>query len=126
MVDNTFMTPYFQQPLSFGADVVVHSATKIPQWPQGYHRRDYCGFFRVHKKRQSHMAKNIGGALSPFNAWPHHPGDEDPIHKGWTGIIQMLWKLPDSLKGHERIARVFLSRTCQLPQKVLAGKTDER
>ncbi|MDL5503355.1 MAG: PLP-dependent transferase, partial [Candidatus Methanoperedens sp.] len=27
-VDNTFMTPYFQQPLSLGADVVVHSATK--------------------------------------------------------------------------------------------------
>ena len=28
IVDNTFYTPYFQQPLSFGADIVLHSATK--------------------------------------------------------------------------------------------------
>ncbi len=68
MVDNTFMTPYFQKPLLLGADVVVHSATK---YLNGHGdtlggiivgSSDYIKFAR-------HTAKNIGGSITPFSAW---------------------------------------------------------
>lgn len=68
MVDNTFMTPYFQQPLRHGADVVVHSATK---YLNGH--GDTIGGIAVGTSSfiatMRHTAKNIGAALSPFNAW---------------------------------------------------------
>ncbi|HEY9207241.1 MAG TPA: PLP-dependent aspartate aminotransferase family protein [Candidatus Methanoperedens sp.] len=67
-VDNTFMTPYFQQPLKHGADVVIHSATK---YLNGH--GDTLGGIVVGPsefiKRVRHTVKNIGGAISPFNSW---------------------------------------------------------
>ena len=35
-VDNTFMSPYFQRPIEFGADIVMHSTTKVPEWSFGW------------------------------------------------------------------------------------------
>jgi methionine-gamma-lyase len=68
MVDNTYMTPYYQQPLTLGADVVVHSATK---YLNGH--GDTLGGVIVGSsdfiKPARHTAKNIGGAISPFSAW---------------------------------------------------------
>ncbi len=67
-MDNTFMTPYFQRPLKHGADVVIHSATK---YLNGH--GDTLGGIVVGPsefiKRVRHTAKNIGGAISPFNSW---------------------------------------------------------
>jgi len=70
VVDNTFATPYFQQPLDLGVDVVVHSATKY-----------ICGHGDViagvaiskdtdyiQSLKFDYMAE-FGGVLSPFNAW---------------------------------------------------------
>ncbi|HLB69927.1 MAG: PLP-dependent aspartate aminotransferase family protein [Candidatus Methanoperedens sp.] len=68
MVDNTFMTPYFQQPLMLGADVVLHSATK---YLNGH--GDTVGGIMIGPsgfiKRTRHTSKNLGGAISPFNSW---------------------------------------------------------
>jgi methionine-gamma-lyase len=68
MVDSTFMTPYFQKPLLLGADVVVHSATK---YLNGH--GDTLGGIIVgssdYIKSARHMAKNIGGSITPFSAW---------------------------------------------------------
>lgn len=68
VVDNTFLTPYFQRPLELGADVVVYSATK---YLNGH--GDALGGIIVGERgtiqRAKHMAKNTGGILSPFNAW---------------------------------------------------------
>lgn len=67
-VDNTYMTPYFQQPLIHGADVVLHSATK---YLNGH--GDTLGGLIVGTaefiKTVRHTAKNMGGAISPFCAW---------------------------------------------------------
>ncbi|NLV88447.1 MAG: PLP-dependent transferase [Tissierellia bacterium] len=70
VVDNTFATPYFQNPLLLGADVVVHSATKY-----------ICGHGDVvggvaiakdedyiHYLKFAYMCE-FGGVMSPFNAW---------------------------------------------------------
>jgi O-succinylhomoserine sulfhydrylase len=67
-VDNCFATSLIQTPLDFGADLIVHSATK---WIDGQGR--VLGGIVVGKKELIHelylFARNTGPAMSPFNAW---------------------------------------------------------
>jgi O-succinylhomoserine sulfhydrylase len=67
-VDNCFATPVSQRPIDFGADLVVHSATK---WMDGQGR--VLGGIVVGKKELIHdiylFCRCTGPALSPFNAW---------------------------------------------------------
>jgi O-succinylhomoserine sulfhydrylase len=68
IVDNCFATPYLQQPIRYGADLVIHSATKLID---GQGR--VLGGVTVGKKeliRELYLfARNTGSSLSPFNAW---------------------------------------------------------
>lgn len=68
IVDNCFATPYLQQPIRYGADIVVHSATKLID---GQGR--VLGGVAVGKEdliREIYLfARNTGPAMSPFNAW---------------------------------------------------------
>jgi O-succinylhomoserine sulfhydrylase len=67
-VDNCFATPVNQRPIDFGADLVVHSATK---WIDGQGR--VLGGIVLGKKELIHdiylFCRSTGPALSPFNAW---------------------------------------------------------
>jgi O-succinylhomoserine sulfhydrylase len=68
IVDNCFATPYVQQPIKFGADLVIHSATKLIDG-QG---RVLGGITVGNKElmREIYLfARNTGPAMSPFNAW---------------------------------------------------------
>ncbi len=69
VVDNTFMTPIFQQPLSLGADIVVHSTTKYLNG----HSDSLGGAVIVnkaaHAERMAFVQKSVGAVLSPFEAW---------------------------------------------------------
>jgi O-succinylhomoserine sulfhydrylase len=68
IVDNCFATPYIQQPIKFGADLVIHSATKLID---GQGR--VLGGITVGNKdlmREIYLfSRNTGPAMSPFNAW---------------------------------------------------------
>jgi len=68
IVDNTFATPYLQNPIDFGAHLVVHSTTKLID---GQGR--VCGGVTVGNKDLIQkiylFARTIGTAISPFNAW---------------------------------------------------------
>lgn len=68
VVDNCFATPYLQQPIKYGADLVIHSATKLID---GQGR--VLGGVTVGRADLIHeiylFARNTGPALSPFNAW---------------------------------------------------------
>ena len=68
IVDNCFATPYVQKPIKFGADLVIHSATKLIDG-QG---RVLGGVTVGNKElmREIYLfARNTGPAMSPFNAW---------------------------------------------------------
>lgn len=69
IVDNTFLTPYFQRPLNLGADIVIHSGTKY----LGGHNDTLAGFLVVAESRLSEklrfIYKTIGACLSPFDSW---------------------------------------------------------
>jgi cystathionine gamma-synthase len=69
IVDNTFLTPYFQQPFSFGADIVLHSGTKY----LGGHNDTIAGLLVVKDsglaEKLRFIAKTTGGCLSPFDSF---------------------------------------------------------
>lgn len=69
VVDNTFLTPYFQKPLKLGADVVVHSGTKY----LAGHNDTLAGFLVTSSPEISeklrYLTKTIGASLSPFDSW---------------------------------------------------------
>ncbi len=69
VVDNTFCTPYLQKPLAFGCDFVIHSATKY----LAGHGDVICGLAIGQREQMEQIArstqKDIGGVLSPFDAW---------------------------------------------------------
>ena len=69
LVDNTFCTPYLQNPLALGADIVLHSATKYI----GGHGDTVAGIL-VGKQdwilqARMEILRDVGGCISPFNAW---------------------------------------------------------
>jgi len=68
VVDNCFATPYLQQPIAFGADLVIHSATKLIDGQGRVLGGVTVG--RTDLIREIYLfARNTGPSLSPFNAW---------------------------------------------------------
>lgn len=69
VVDNTFMSPYFQRPLELGADIVVHSTTKYLNG----HSDGIGGIVVVNDaataERLAFLQKSAGAILGPFDAW---------------------------------------------------------
>lgn len=69
IVDNTFLTPYFQTPIPLGADIVVHSGTKYLCG----HNDTLAGFLvaasRPLAQKLREIYKTTGACLSPFDSW---------------------------------------------------------
>lgn len=69
IVDNTFLSPYFQNPLDLGADIVVHSGTKYI----GGHHDTIGGFLVVNdeelEEKLRYLSNTIGAAMAPFDSW---------------------------------------------------------
>ncbi|MDX1638036.1 MAG: PLP-dependent transferase, partial [Balneolaceae bacterium] len=68
VVDNCFATPYLQRPMEYGADIVVHSATKFIDGQGRAIGGVIVGKSRYIDEMQS-FTRHTGPALSPFNAW---------------------------------------------------------
>ena len=69
IVDNTFMSPYFQNPLDLGADIVIHSGTKY----LAGHNDTLAGFIvtanqEINEKLRF-LIKTTGAGLAPFDSW---------------------------------------------------------
>ncbi len=69
IVDNTFLSPYFQNPLDLGADIVVHSGTKF----LGGHNDTLAGFLVTNREDISEkfrfLIKTTGAGLAPLDSW---------------------------------------------------------
>ncbi|MCD8340905.1 MAG: PLP-dependent aspartate aminotransferase family protein [Clostridiales bacterium] len=69
IVDNTFLSPYFQKPLTLGADIVIHSGTKF----LGGHNDTLAGFLVTGSaelsERLRFILKTVGSGLAPFDSW---------------------------------------------------------
>ncbi|MCQ2588933.1 MAG: PLP-dependent aspartate aminotransferase family protein [Treponema sp.] len=69
IVDNTFLSPYFQNPLALGADVVIHSGTKY----LAGHNDTLAGFIVTNREdiqeKLRFLIKTTGAGLAPFDCW---------------------------------------------------------
>ena len=119
VVDNTFMSPYFQRPLEFGAHVVVHSTTKFLNG-----HSDSIGGVAVSDdsdmaERLQFIAKSAGATLSPFEAWL--------IQRGAKTLALRMERHEDSarriaafLDEHPKVARAHYPGLADHPQHQLA------
>ncbi|MFQ6110564.1 MAG: trans-sulfuration enzyme family protein [Nitrospinota bacterium] len=124
IVDNTFATPYFQRPIEFGADIVVHSATKYI----GGHGDTVAGLVVGDKTLISAMRngslRDLGGIISPFNAWLLLRGLKTlplRMEKHSANAIEVA----RFLEHHPKVERVFYPGLTSHPQHRLAkGQMD--
>jgi cystathionine beta-lyase/cystathionine gamma-synthase len=119
VVDNTFMSPYFQQPIALGADMVVHSTTKFLNG----HSDGLGGVVVCTRQEQAEqlgfVQKAAGAILSPFECWLVLRGTK-------TLAVRMLQhdcngrRIAEYLAGHKRVKRVFYPGLKDHPQYELA------
>jgi cystathionine gamma-lyase/cystathionine beta-lyase/cystathionine gamma-lyase/homocysteine desulfhydrase len=121
VVDNTFMSPYFQQPLALGADMVVHSTTKFLNG-----HSDGLGGVVVcakpeHAEKLAFLQKAAGAILSPFECWLVLRGVKTlaarmEIHDHSGRIVA------DFLSKHKKVKAVFYPGLSDHPQHALARR----
>jgi cystathionine gamma-synthase len=121
VVDNTFASPYLQQPLSFGADVVVHSTTKY----LGGHSDVLGGAVIV---RSDELAEKIGflqfgvGAVSgPFDAWLTVRGIKT-LAVRLDRHSSNAQSIAESLVGHPKVDTVYYPGLPDHPGHELAAR----
>jgi O-succinylhomoserine sulfhydrylase len=120
IIDNCFATPYIQKPIKFGADLVIHSATKLMD---GQGR--VLGGVVVGKSeliREIYLfSRNTGPALSPFNAWVLSKSLETLAVRVEKHCENAL-KLAEFLENHEEVSKVKYPFLASHPQFKIAKK----
>jgi len=121
VVDNTFMSPYFQQPIALGADLVVHSTTKFLNG----HSDGLGGVVVCTRPEQADklafLQKAAGAILSPFECWL--------ILRGVKTLAVRMEKHDESgrvvaefLASHKKVKKVFYPGLLEHPQHDLAKR----
>ena len=121
VVDNTFMSPYFQQPLALGADLVVHSTTKfLNGHSDGLGGVVVCAQ-EEHAEKLAFLQKASGAILSPFECWLVLRGVKTlaarmDIHDRSGRIVA------DFLCKHQKVEAVFYPGLIHHPEHALAKR----
>ncbi len=119
VVDNTFATPFYQRPVEHGADIVVHSATKYI----GGHGDTVGGIIvgseDFIEEAKNRVVKDLGGIISPFNAWLLLRGLKTlPVRMERHSENGM--QIAQYLEGHPKVERVWYPGLRSHPQHELA------
>ncbi len=121
VVDNTFMSPYFQRPLELGADMVMHSTTKFLNG-----HSDGLGGVIVatkphHAEKLAFIQKAAGAILSPFECWL--------VLRGVKSLAVRMVKhdengrlVADFLRKHKKVKKVLYPGFADHPQHELAAR----
>lgn len=121
VVDNTFLTPYLQNPLDLGADMVVHSITKYI----GGHSDVVMGAIMLNDKalydRLFFTIKSIGSGASPFDCYLALRGSKT-LHVRVERAMQNAQKIAVYLEKHSKVARVIYPGLKSHPQFELNKK----
>lgn len=120
-VDNTFATPYLQNPLTLGADIVMHSTTK---YLSGHGTIVGGALITKHdwiKNALYNIVKNHGASPSPFDCWLLNLGMKTlPIRMERHCMTAM--NVAKFLETHPKVARVYYPGLPSHPQHELAKK----
>jgi O-succinylhomoserine sulfhydrylase len=121
VLDNAFATPMLQRPLEFGADVVVHSATKYIDGQGRTLGGAILGSREFILDKLQPIIRNTGPSLSPFNAWVLVKGMET-LGLRIDRHCASARKVADALAVHPKIGRVLYPGRPDHPQHQLAAK----
>jgi cystathionine gamma-synthase len=119
VVDNTFATPYLQQPLSLGADAVIHSTTKY----LGGHSDTIGGFVATNDdalaERLFFLQKSLGAVPGPFDAWLVLRGIKT-LAVRMRQHCENARRVADFLDGHDAVERVLYPGLASHPGHAVA------
>ncbi|MDR1420172.1 MAG: PLP-dependent aspartate aminotransferase family protein [Treponema sp.] len=121
VTDNTFLSPWFQNPLDLGSDFVIHSGTKY----MGGHNDTLSGFIVHSDKKNEAVLRNVqkseGASLSPFDSWL--------VLRGLKTLGVRMEKhnanalaVAEWLRRQDRVEKVFYTGFEDHPQYELSGK----
>jgi cystathionine beta-lyase/cystathionine gamma-synthase len=120
-VDNTFLSPYFQRPIEFGADLVMHSTTKFLNGHSDGLGGVLIGTKPEHKENFEFVQKCTGGILSPFECFL--------ILRGVKTLAVRMKQHDENgrivakfLAEHPKVQRVFYPGLPEHPQHELAQR----
>ncbi|TXE06905.1 aminotransferase class I/II-fold pyridoxal phosphate-dependent enzyme [Gelidibacter salicanalis] len=120
VIDNCFATPYLQNPIKFGADLVIHSATKLIDGQGRVLGGVTVG--RADLMREIYLfSRNTGPALSPFNAWILSKSLET-LGVRVDRHCENALKVAEFLEMHSKVALVKYPFLKSHPQYELAKK----
>ncbi len=120
VIDNCFATTYLQQPIKFGADLVIHSATKLIDGQGRVLGGVTVG--RADLIREIYLfSRNTGPALSPFNAWVLSKSLET-LSVRVDKHCENAFKIATFLEKHEAVKRVAYPFLKSHPQYEIAKK----
>lgn len=106
VVDNTFMTPVLQQPAKYGADIIVHSATKYLNGHGDVVAGIICGTSEMINHIKLTALKDIGATISPHDAWLILRGLKTlPIRI--ERHCQNAQLIAEYLESHPNVAKVY-------------------
>ncbi|MCA0302571.1 MAG: O-succinylhomoserine sulfhydrylase [Proteobacteria bacterium] len=121
VLDNAFATPILQRPLEWGADVVVHSATKYIDGQGRTLGGAVLGSREYIIDKLQPIIRNTGPSLSPFNAWVLVKGLET-LGLRVERHCANATKVADALAAHKAVGRVLYPGRKDHPQHALAMK----
>ncbi len=121
VLDNAFATPMLQRPLEFGADIVVHSATKYIDGQGRTLGGAILGTREFIIDKLQPIIRNTGPSMSPFNAWVLVKGMET-LGLRIDRHCANARKVADALVAHPAIGRVLYPGRSDHPQHKLAAK----
>lgn len=120
VVDNCFCTPALQQPLSLGADLVVHSATKYLDGQGRCLGGVVLGSNEIMEQVHSFM-RSAGPAMSPFNAWVFLKGLET-LNIRMKAHSESALRVAQWLQTQDKVEQVFYSGLSDHPDHALMKK----
>ncbi|MCA9407344.1 MAG: PLP-dependent transferase [Candidatus Omnitrophica bacterium] len=121
VVDNTFLSPYFQSPFEFGADIVVHSTTK---YLNGH--SDVVGGAIIYKtkeleERGRFLVNALGVSEAPFDAWLVLRGVKTLAYRMEAHQANAL-AIAQFLENHPAVKKVYYPGLSSHPQYALIKK----
>ncbi|HKJ54181.1 MAG TPA: O-succinylhomoserine sulfhydrylase [Gammaproteobacteria bacterium] len=123
-VDNCFCTPALQRPLDFGADLVLHSATKYLDGQGRIVGGAVVGPEQLVGEEIFGVLRTTGPSLSPFNAWVALKGLET-LNLRMQAISRQAQALADFLSQHPAVERVYHPGLESHPQHKLARRQQQ-
>lgn len=124
-IDNTFATFYCQKPLELGADIVIYSATKFICGHGDTVGGVVIGKRDFIKEVKDYVVRDIGGIISPFNAWLLLRGIKTMAVR-MERHCENAQKVAEFLNNHPKVDRVFYPGLSSHPQYELASSQMKR